>query len=311
VNESGSKQLWRQVTVAVSAEAVEAVSAFLGRFGTVAVEELHATPTSAQSHAPVIRVHCYLEEERARACEQQIAEGLWHLGQLMPLEAPVMRTLAEDDWMQAWKEHFPVLHITERLVVVPAWREYSPREREVAIVIEPGTAFGTGLHPSTRLALQALEQFIRVGDTVLDVGTGTGILAIAAAKLGAERVLALDIDKAAVRAARHNVDLNGVARVVEVNLGSVLPPPPPQDLLQKPVLVREGRYNILMANIFAEVIAEMAGALVELSAEGAHIITSGITQERAEIVLQAFGGRAALCQRLEDGDWVCLCFCVP
>ena len=136
------------------------------------------------------------------------------------LPEPRTRFLAETDWAEAWKAGYDVLRIGRRLVVRPSWRDYAPQPGDLVIDLDPGMAFGSGLHPTTRLCLEALEDTMRPGLTVLDVGTGSGILAIAAARLGASRVLALDTDPLAVQIARENVALNQVESIVRVEVGT-------------------------------------------------------------------------------------------
>jgi len=297
---------WVEISVTVDNEAVEPVSALLSRYGSVAIEKVTATPTSAESLPPIITVRCYLPRDEASKSQATIEEGLWHLGQLLPMGEPQSRTLTESDWMDAWKEHYPIVHVGERIVILPAWREYEAQPGEVVVAVNPGMAFGTGLHPSTQLCLEALETFLQEGDEVLDVGTGTGILAIAAAKMGAQRVLALDVEPAAVRAARQNSDLNRVGDKIQVSLGSVIPVKGLPGI--RPVMVDRDSYDLILVNIIAETIANMAPMLCHLTRPRGLIITSGIITEREELVVEAYAGRAELAKRSRNGDWLCLCF---
>ncbi|MGQ9552604.1 MAG: 50S ribosomal protein L11 methyltransferase [Anaerolineae bacterium] len=300
---------WIEVSIAVDNESVEAASAFLARFGSIAVEELHATPLSGDSFPPQVTVYCYLTRETAERSYKAIEEGLWHLSQLLPLGQPRCKVITEQEWMEAWKEHYPLVRISEHMVVVPTWQQYLSQPGEVVLTVDPGMAFGTGLHPSTQLCLKAIELFLHPGDTVLDVGTGTGILAIAAAKLGAASVLAIDIDEAAVKAAHHNAAANSVADKVTVSLASVLPRESIRGIA--PIVIDTGAYDLILANIIAEVIAQMAPALARLARPGATIVTSGIIKEREHLVGEAFAGKADTIHRAQDGDWVCLCFRPP
>jgi ribosomal protein L11 methyltransferase len=238
---------------------------------------------------------------------------------------PRIRFLSETDWAEAWKTHYDVLRVGRRLVIKPTWRDYDPLPDDLIIELDPGMAFGSGLHPTTRLCLEAMEGFLRPGSSVLDVGTGSGILAVAAARLGASHVLALDTDPLAVRVARENVALNQVEPVVYVEIGSVqianikyqIPNAKyqmpnrksanqqinksPIPILQSPV------WDIVVANILAETVVELMPALVtNLAAEGV-LIASGIIAERAEVVIVSLHENdLALVEQREDGEWIAL-----
>ena len=252
----------------------------------------------------IVKTYLPLEDERAL---RQIQIGLalldqarWHHTQAPGLELQI-RQLADTDWAEAWKAHYHVLHVGRRLVIKPIWCEYVARPDERLIEIEPGMAFGSGLHATTRLCLELLEEYVQAGARVLDVGTGSGILAIAAAKLGAGWVLALDTDPMAVHVARQNVAINHLGKRVSVREGTLTWPA--SGLGSENELV----WDVIVANILAETIAEMAPALSALLAPGATLITSGIIGERADQVVDA------LCQhgltvtgRRADGEWIAL-----
>jgi ribosomal protein L11 methyltransferase len=297
---------WTEISVPVNAETAEPVSALLSRFGSVAIEEVRATPTSGDSTPPVTTVRCYLLAAEAKRHQREIESSLWHLSQIMPIGQPSFRSLTERDWTEAWKEYYPVLHVGRRIVIVPTWRQYQPQPEEITISMNPGMAFGTGLHPSTQLCLAALEEQLQPGSTVLDVGTGTGILSIAAVKLGASHALALDIDPASVQAASENAALNQVSDKVKVERGSVIAS---DDHRGSPApVISTGGFDLTVANIIAEVIAAMADALCRLTRPGGAIITAGIIQEREHLVTEAFAANATLVERKVEGDWVCLCY---
>ncbi len=205
---------------------------------------------------------------------------------------PRVQHLATEDWAEAWKRHYRPLRIGERIVVSPSWEEPSVGSNEVLIKLDPGMAFGTGTHPSTQLALRLLEKYIRPRSIVLDVGTGSGILAIAAVKLGAARVIATDIDPEAVRTAEENARLNEVRNQITLLVESV---------------IDSGRYPLVLVNILADVIADLLlherlAARVE---DSGVLILSGIIHSRREVVelaLRATG--MGVIEEISEGDWV-------
>jgi ribosomal protein L11 methyltransferase len=220
--------------------------------------------------------------------------ALWYLRQLHPFDEPQVRELGRKDWAEAWKSGYHVLSIGRRLRIVPSWIPYTPQGDEVIITLDPGMAFGTGLHPSTQLCLRALEDLVVPGMRILDVGTGSGILAIAAAKLGAAEVMAVDIEGVAVRTARENVQLNGVGEIVRVEQGSV------DDLYR-------GAYDGVLANILAEIIARLAPDLARHMIPTGWLVTSGIIAIRLPIVERAFQVVGLdITQRRQVDDWVAL-----
>ena len=240
---------------------------------------------------------------RGRRIQRQIEEGLWRLRLLYPMPEPVARTVREEDWAHAWKRHYKPLRIGRRVLLTPAWEEPEALPGDVVVRLEPGMAFGTGLHPTTRLCVAALEKWVRPGDSFLDIGTGSGVLSLAAAKLGATPVWSTDIDPLAIRAAKENALRNGIALApdgLHVEQGSV---PAGQ----------AGRFKVIAANILAEVLVGLfEGAyanvpLAEPLAPGGHLILSGILEERSEMVLSA-AARYGLkeVERIQEADWVAL-----
>lgn len=311
---------WFELSVSCDPEAAEAVSELFSRHveGGVAIDEPYDLRDDGQAHVPVpgapVSVRAYVpadaagEETRAR-----VEEGLWYLGRIdVGKVGPLaVRQVAEEDWANAWKEHFHVLHLGRRTVIKPSWREYAPADGEVVVELDPGMAFGTGLHPTTRSCLVLLEETLQPGDRVLDVGTGSGILALAALKLGAAHVLAMDVSEVAVAATRANAEANGVAERLDVRhatlhgaAGEPYVPLPPNLVTLGPEI---GEYDLVLANIIARVIAQLAPALVRATRPGGTLIASGIIAERlheAEEPLRAAGLSAI--EQVRDGDWVTL-----
>jgi len=272
---------WLELSVEAAPDAEEAVADVLRRYvyGGVSIEGTEAS----------VVVKGYLPADgdlarRRRALRRRLTA--------LALPATVRsRWLSEEDWAHAWKEFFPVLRVSARLVICPTWRSYRPREGEAVIRLDPGMAFGTGQHPTTLMCLRALEELLRPGMDVLDLGTGSGILALAAAKLGAASVLALDIDPQAAAVARENVRLNGLEVAVQVEEGGL------DEALRT-------AFDLAMANISAPVILGMAPALAEVLRPGGVLIVAGFSAESAERVSSALARTGLMVERaLADGDW--------
>jgi ribosomal protein L11 methyltransferase len=204
------------------------------------------------------------------------------------------RFIREEDWAEAWKAHFGV-HRYGRIVVCPSWLEADLGADEVLVRLDPGMAFGTGDHPTTRTCLLALDRYLRPGDAVLDVGTGSGILAIAAARLGARAVLALDIDPVCVEVAGRNVADNGLAGSVTVALGSAGDRWP----FAEPA---SSRFDLAVANITAKALIDLAPALRDAVRPGGLLVLSGIVAPREGEVERAFADTEPV-ERMAEGDW--------
>ncbi len=295
---------WMELSVEVPDEVVESVRDVMAQFGVggAVVEQLIPEDDTLELAPVKVTVKIYLPcDEEGRRKKRELEEALWHLGQLIPLPAPSVRYVEEHRWLEAWKEFFPVLHIGSRLVVKPAWEDYISRPGEVLVEMEPGVAFGTGLHPTTRLCLVALEKLIHPGDRVLDVGTGSGILALFAAKLGAAYTLGIDVDPMALKAAEENVARNGLQGKVEIRWGSLIPTGEAPLLNPKDL----GEFDLVLANILAPVIMEMALRLAEVLAPKGHLVVSGIVGGQRYAVREALEEAGLeLVEERESGDWV-------
>lgn len=206
------------------------------------------------------------------------------------------RVVREQDWESAWKEHFRPLRVGVGLVICPTWAEYDATESDVVILLDPGMAFGTGHHPTTRMCLESLEDAVNVGDRLLDVGCGSGVLSIAAVKLGADSALGIEVDPMAVKTARENVDTNGQKSSIRIAQGT-LPSP----------LAPDQGFDLVVANISARVIIELAEHLVGAMNPGGHLIISGIIVDRSnEVASTLTCNGAKIEKKLIDGDWVTL-----
>lgn len=217
-------------------------------------------------------------------------------------------SVAEEDWSEAWKQYYKPLRVGERLTVKPVWEPYQPAADEIVIELDPGMAFGTGTHATTALCMRMLEQFIRPGDDVIDVGTGSGILAAAAARLGARRVLAVDLDPVAVSSARDNARLNGVQDrvfVMESDLLGVLKQEPGEhDAFRVPV---ELPVAVVVANILAEILLRFVDDVARSLRTGGIYIASGIIESKASDVVEALRAHNFdIVKRMEEEGWVAL-----
>jgi ribosomal protein L11 methyltransferase len=305
---AASRQAWLELAVAADHEAVEAVSEILSRAapGGTSVEPAFelvedglaarvdvARPALVRAHLPILDVAA-IRSAVARADRE-----LGHLQAfgLRPIGDLACRIVHEDDWANAWKAHFPVLRIGNRVVIRPTWRRHRRRPGDVVLALDPGMAFGTGLHPTTRLCLASLESLADRGlldrTRVLDVGSGSGILSIAAALLGATSVLAVDVDPIAVEASGANARRNRVARRVRVRAGSA-----PSG---------EGPFDVVLANLIASLLVTLADGLVADLRPGGTLLASGIFVNREADVVAAFEARGlVVARRWDEGDWVAL-----
>ncbi len=285
---------WLEASVQVDGEAAEAVSEVFNRYGRGGAV-LSTDFDSESSGTPVVTVKTYLPlDEEGRKTRQRIEEALWHLSQIYPLPPSQFRELTEDDWANAWKKHYHVLRVGQHIVIRPPWQKFHSQPDDIVIELDPGMAFGTGLHPTTRMCLQALEEHLEPGTKALDLGTGSGILAIAAAKLGAGSVLALDNDPLAVRAAQANVQSNGVQNLVTVELGS----------LDEAM----GEFELVFVNILARVIVDLADqGLAERVRPGGLLIAAGIIEDQEAKVMEVLREHGVeIVKRLQEKDWVTL-----
>ena len=265
-------------------ELVEPVVQLFGRYGVsppVVEEPGGFNPDDDETPSPgVAQVRTYLPVNRRLNWRRtRIEVGIRLLSLIQPIPPMESRTIEPREWEEGWKAFYTLLRVGQRLVVCPSWTEYAAKEGEVVVRLDPGMAFGTGHHPTTRLCLAELERRMRPGAKVLDLGTGSGILAIAAAGLGAGSVVGLDRDATACTVARRNVRANGLARGVRIMRGSV------------PRAGVSG-YDLVLANISAKVLTELAAPLAETLAPDGLLIASGVLEEQSASVAEAFRGRA-------------------
>lgn len=238
----------------------------------------------------------------ARAAVEDVRRNLGHLQPfgLRPIGELETRLLHEEDWAEAWKSHFPVLHVGRRLVIRPTWRRHRRAPGEVVLTLDPGQAFGTGLHPTTRLCLAGLERWadegVLAGARLLDVGTGSGILAVAAGLLGAREVLGVDTDPLAVEATRGNAARNRLGQLVEAR--------------QQTLPIDGGAaYDFVVANLVADLLIDLASELAAATAPAGRLLVGGVFVDRGEQVERALSGAGLVGRgRLQEADWLALEF---
>lgn len=239
-------------------------------------------PDNAQGKALLQDIEQRLEELR-----QTQSRALYGTLEIQVTDLP------EEDWQNGWKQYYKPIHV-ERLTVVPLWEDYHPQPSETVMRIDPGMAFGTGAHETTRLCLKALSQMPLGGKSVLDVGCGSGILSIGAVLLGAERAFGCDIDELAVDVAARNAELNGLSEQITYRAGDLL-------------TAVTGRYEVVTANIVADIILSLLKDIHRVLAPGGVLITSGIIDDRAEELAAAVAAAGLTVLRTEEErGWVAI-----
>ncbi len=303
---------WIEISVQADGEAAEAVSELFNRLNSRpdgqggAVTEVSGFDPVGEAHRPVVVVKTYLPADAPGSADRQreIEEGLWHLGRIYPIGEPCIRRLREDDWANAWKASYRPLRIGRRFLVIPAWQqnEVAVGPDDLPIILDPGMAFGTGLHPSTQICLRLMETVVRPGQRVLDAGCGSGILSIAAARLAAGSVDAFDIDPIAVRATIENAGLNNLPLPINV---AVSAGPDASAFWRLPDGTRR-TWDVIVINILPHVIAALlaTGICAHLAPAG-RLILAGIILEREGDVRTALADHGlTVLERLVAGDWV-------
>jgi ribosomal protein L11 methyltransferase len=309
MNQEGKPVEWLEISLSVDGEGAEAVAEVLSRFapnGVMTEQGIrHRDDEDLGTAAGPITVRAYIAaNEQTQDTRRQIEQALHYLGMIQPLPAPSYRKIADTNWMDAWKQHYRPIPIGRRLLILPAWLSSSEADR-VAVKIDPGMAFGTGTHPSTQLCMAFLDELI--GDSqmapgdFIDVGCGSGILSIAALKLGATRALGVDIDEQAILNARENANTNGLGTELTLGLGSV------REIIA-------GRFgltsaHIVAANILAPVILRLLDdGLARLVNPAGHMILAGILQHQEGEVTEGCRSAALHVEnRRSMGDWIALC----
>ncbi|MCM3633252.1 50S ribosomal protein L11 methyltransferase [Paenibacillus camelliae] len=314
---------WYEITIATTEIATEMISNFLHESGAggVSIEESgtlnkprdtsfgqwYDTPLNDIPEGQAIIKGYFSEETDMEQLIHNIkprVEGLHEFG-IDPGKVEYSYIEVDDeDWATAWKDYFHPIRITDRITIKPTWENYEPEDGELIIELDPGMAFGTGTHPTTSLCLKTLENVIKGGEEVIDVGTGSGVLAIGAMKLGAKHVLALDLDPVAVSSATENVSLNGLSDNVDVHLSDLLGVLR-QDSDKLEALKVKPPVDIVVANILAEIIMLFIDDVYEALRPDGTYIASGIWKNKEDVVEQALQAAGFIIEnKFRDEDWL-------
>ena len=297
---------WQELTITVSREAEEAVSNILIDLGSqgVAIDDSadylgeagpfgEVLPQVEQLNTVGITAY-YPETENLEMIRQEVKE---RLAQLRDFGLEIGKTqlttqqLAEEDWADNWKKYFEPARITHDLTIVPSWTDYEAGPSEKVIKLDPGMAFGTGTHPTTKMSLFALEQVLRGGETVLDVGTGSGVLSIASSLLGAKEIFAYDLDDVAVRVAQENIALNAGTENIHVAAGDLL----------KDVAIEA---DVIVANILADILVNLTDDAYRLLKDEGYLIMSGIISEKWNLVRESAEAAGFFLEtHMIQGEW--------
>jgi ribosomal protein L11 methyltransferase len=293
-NESG----WTELSLRVQPEAGEQVADLLqeitDRGVTIEppIEALGPDEGYTLDESAPLRLLAYFQGALSEAQRDEVQHELSVAG----LDADVVGglvwgTIREEDWAETWKEHYDIERVG-KLVVRPAWREYTAAPGEVMISLDPGMAFGTGQHPTTRMCMQGIQDVMRPGDYVLDLGSGSGILAIAAIAFGAESVLATDTEEQAVKASIENAALNGMQDKIVVREGSMK------------AVGADGPFDLVLANINAAAVSALASAMAAKMKPGAWLLAGGVIAEKEAGARAALEGAGLRIERvMSEGDW--------
>lgn len=302
---------WNEIKVETASEAVEAISNIMMEAGAsgVAIEDaLDITNFKSDAYGELLDKENFVHVTEGAIVIAYFPETIF-LPEILPtIQAQIeklpeyglaigknqlsVNEVAEEDWATAWKKYYHPVRVSRYLTIVPSWENYTPQETDEKIIrLDPGMAFGTGTHPTTNLTLQALEMILRGGETVLDVGTGSGVLSIASKHFGANEVYAYDLDAVAVAAAQENMDLNPIAKDVHVQANDLL----------KGI---DKKANVIVANILADIIVLLIEDAWHLLAPNGKLVVSGIIEAKKEMVLEAMIAQGFVVeQMLQQKDW--------
>ena len=204
------------------------------------------------------------------------------------------KEVKQENWENEWKKYFNVQKVSNSIVIKPSWEEYTPKAGEKIIDIDPGMAFGTGTHETTRMCINAIEKYMKKGDSLIDIGCGSGILSIAAAHLGAQKVVAVDLDRLAVKVSKENVELNGFSNTIDVRYGDLT------DVIDE-------KADVIVANIIADIIAKLSENIADFMKDGGYFISSGIINDKKDFVVSKLKeNNFEIVEEKNDGEWNCI-----
>lgn len=308
---------WKKFTLKTLAEAEDIVIATLAEAGIEGVEIEDKVPLTekdkeqmfvdilpdAPDNDGIAYLNFYLEEDAdVDAILPGVQEALEELRQFMDIgEASIAASETEDkDWINNWKQYFKQFYVDD-LLIIPSWEEIKPEDQDRPVIhIDPGTAFGTGMHETTQLCIRQLKKYVKPGDEILDVGCGSGILSIAAVKFGAGHAVMTDLDPCAITATKENMEVNGIGEAqYDVMIGNLIDDKAVQDQ------VGYEKYDIVAANILADVLVPLTPVIIHQMKKGGIYITSGIIDEKETVVVEAV--KAAGLEVVEvnhQGEWV-------
>ncbi len=301
MSEEPSAEEWLELTVDADYEAVESIVELFSRYGYqggVSIAEPFTQDPDGDNLAvditkPFTISTFVMASGFGPEVKEEIEQALWFLGSMRPISPMRITSHRETDWEEAWKQHFIPVQASSRIMIRPPWHELGAGNVSLVVTLDPGMAFGTGTHPTTRLCLQLLEELPLADQKVLDAGTGTGVLAIAAMLLGAESVVATDIDPVAVRQSRENVVLNDLEHAIVVHEDAMAQPP------------EGGPFGIVIANIISRILVEIHPSLIASMAPEATLLLSGIIEDKEAGVVNCYEAAGLRRIRREQmGDWI-------
>ena len=303
---------WTEVLIKVAPQAVEAVTDILYGLGAqgVAIDEPvdvqklredelywdYIDEKLLENDTEETKIMAYFSEEETNLPEKiavikEKIRNLTEFGLSIGSGTVELSNVNQEDWESAWKQYFKPVHVTDRIVVKPEWEEYSPQEGEIVIEIDPGMAFGTGTHETTSMCINQIEKNLKAGDRVIDIGSGSGILSMAAVLLGAEKATGVDLDPVAVRVALENVELNNLQDKIDILHGNLTD------------VIRE-KADIVVANIMADIILILLEDVREFIKDDGLFISSGIIQEkRAAVEARLLEKNFSIVEVETKGEW--------